>query len=66
MSTVTPGGRLVAERLGELAVDGVGAEAADEDEDAGVVMSIETDRGPVSFPSSRAELNGPRSASSPR
>ena len=29
------GGRLVAEQLGELAVDGVGAEAADEDGDTG-------------------------------
>ena len=27
------GGRLVADRLGEPAVDGVGAERADEDED---------------------------------
>ena len=38
MSTVTPVGRLVAQQLGQLAVDGVGAEAADEDGDAGLDM----------------------------
>ncbi len=35
MSTVTPSGAWSAQVLGDAAVEGVGAEAADEDGDAG-------------------------------
>ena len=59
MSTVTPSGAWSRRSSAMLAVEGVGAEAADEDGDAGglgVVMAVETDRGPVPFPMARREF----------
>ena len=53
------GGRLVAQGLGDAAVDGLGAEAAEQDDDAGVRAPrgdrrcLKTDRGPLLFRSSR-------------